>query len=99
MGSPERVGIKEACLIAGVTKRTLQYYAASGGIPGAGKPAGRWTFDVEELRRWARKVNRKAPCPRTSISAAKHGGRVSRFSASNTDAVYTRLFGGRHSAA
>jgi hypothetical protein len=59
----ERVGISEATLIAGIPKRTLQAFAASGGIPGAGKPAGRWTFDVEELRRWARKVNRKAPCP------------------------------------
>jgi hypothetical protein len=92
----ERVGISEASLIAGIPKRTLQAFAAAGGIPGVGKPAGRWTFDVEELRRWARKVNRKCP---TSTSAAKRGGRVSRFSASNTDEAYERLFGARQSAA
>jgi hypothetical protein len=96
--TPERVGISEAVLIAGIPKRTLQAFAASGGIPGAGKPAGRWTFDVEELRRWARKVNRKAPCP-ISTNAVRRGGRVSRFSASNTDEVYERLFGQKQSAA
>jgi hypothetical protein len=47
--TPERVGISEASLIAGIPKRTLQAFAASGGVPGAGKPSGRWTFDVDEL--------------------------------------------------
>jgi hypothetical protein len=94
----ERVGISEASLIAGIPKRTLQAFAAAGGIPGAGKPAGRWTFDVEELRRWARKVNRKAPCP-ISTSAVKRGGRVSRSAASNIDEAYERLFGQTRNAA
>ena len=94
--TPERVGISEATLIAGVPKRTLQAFAAAGGIPGAGKPAGRWTFDVDELRRWARKVNRKCPI---STNAAKPGGRVSRYRASNTDEAYERLFGAKQSAA
>jgi hypothetical protein len=96
--TPERVGISEATLIAGIPKRTLQAFAAAGGIPGAGKPAGRWTFDVEQLRRWARTVNRKAPCP-ISTSAAKPGGRVSRCVASNTDEAYARLLGLKQSAA
>jgi hypothetical protein len=50
-------------LIAGIPKRTLQAFAAAGGIPGAGKPAGRWTFDVEELRRWARKGEQESAMP------------------------------------
>jgi hypothetical protein len=97
-GVKERVGISEASLIAGIPKRTLQAFAASGGIPGVGKPAGRWTFDVNELRQWARKVNRKAPCP-ISTSAGKRGGRVSRSTVSNTDEAYERLFGATQSAA
>ena len=94
----ERVGIGEAVLIAGVPKRTLQAFAASGGIPGAGKPAGRWTFDVNELRQWARKVSRKAPCP-ISTNAGKRGGRVSRSPATNTDEAYAQLLGLRQNAA
>ncbi len=94
----ERVGISEATLIAGIPRRTLQAFAAAGGIPGAGKPAGRWTFDVEQLRRWARTVSRKAPCP-ISTSAVKHGGRVSRCAGSNTDEAYERLFAPKRSAA
>jgi hypothetical protein len=94
----ERVGISEAALIAGIPKRTLQYFAASGGIPGAGKPKGRWTFDVEELRSWSRKLNRKTPCP-ISTSAGTRGGRVSRSLASNTDAAYAQLLGLTQSAA
>src|SRR6185503_10487433 len=94
----ERVGISEASLIAGIPKRTLQAFAASGGIPGAAKPAGRWTFDVEELRHWARKVNRKAPCP-ISTNAGKRGGRVSRSVGSNTDEAYARLLGLTQNAA
>jgi hypothetical protein len=53
----ERVAIADAVLISGLSKRTLQSLAAHGRIPGAGKPAGRWTFDVMELREWSRTVN------------------------------------------
>lgn len=92
MGEAERVGIAGATLIAGLPKRTLQALAAEGAIPGVAMPAGRWTFDVADLRRWARNLNReRAPC-RTSTSATASGGRVSRSPESNTEKAYERVF-------
>lgn len=90
--TPERVPVSQAALIAGLPKRTLQDLAARGAIPGAGKPAGRWTFDVRLLRQWAARVERKREC-RTSTTVAASGGRVSRFAGSNIDAAYERALG------
>ena|SRR4249919_378889 len=95
---PERVGISEASLIAGIPKRTLQAFAAAGDVPGAGKPKGRWTFDVEMLRRWVRTVNGKTPC-RTYTSAGASTGRVSRSQGRNIEEAYERLFSPTRSAA
>lgn len=92
MAEAERVGIASAALIAGLPKRTLQALASEGAIPGVAMPAGRWTFDVADLRRWARNINREhRPC-RTSISAAASGRRASRSPASNTEKAYERVF-------
>ena len=52
----ERVSISEAVRISGLKMRTLQNLAAQGAIPGAAKPAGRWTFDISQLRRWVRET-------------------------------------------
>jgi hypothetical protein len=44
---------------SGLKMRTLQNLAAQGAIPGAAKPAGRWTFDIAQLRQWARQTPEK----------------------------------------
>jgi hypothetical protein len=46
--------------------RTLQNLAAQGAIPGAAKPAGRWTFDIAQLRQWARQT------PENTLPCRKH---------------------------
>ena len=91
-GTRERCTTKEAVLITGLSARTLQDLAAANRVPGAGKPAGRWTFDVQRLRAWAQSVNRGKLCREISTGAAKSGGRVSRSRASSTEKAYERVF-------
>ena len=90
---PERVGIAQAALITGLSKRTLQDLAAS--IPGASMPAGRWLFDEAKLRAWVTRVSRKAPpCRKTSTSAKASTGRGSRSAGGSTDKAYERVLSG-----
>ena len=79
----ERVRIAEAAKITGLAIRTLQDKAASGLIPGARRTFGRWTFDVQSLRRLGR-----SPCQKTSSRETGFAGRVSRSGGSNIVSAY-----------
>ena len=57
--SAERVPIAQAAAILGPPVRTMQDIAARGEIPGAAKIGGRWTFDIEKLRRLVRQRERE----------------------------------------
>jgi hypothetical protein len=48
----ERGTIEDAIAITGLNGRTVQAMAARGEIPGAGKMARRWTFDLSKLRHY-----------------------------------------------
>lgn len=52
MAQQERIRLAAACLITGLTTRTLQSLAIRAIIPGAAKLGGSWTFDVAKLRNW-----------------------------------------------
>jgi Helix-turn-helix domain len=59
MPGVERVSIEKAAAILGPVVRTVQDLAARGEIPGAAKIGGRWTFDIEKLRRLVRQRERE----------------------------------------
>lgn len=85
----ERVAIADAVRISGINKRTLQNMALLGAIPGAAKPAGRWTFDIIQLRKWAQQGPEKVvPCLRTSSSEMASTGDVSRSAGESTVSRY-----------
>ncbi|WP_439571217.1 helix-turn-helix domain-containing protein [Sphingomonas sp.] len=88
-----RCGIAQARAITGLSNRTLQDLASRGAIPGASKPAGRWLFEIAELRRWVARVNRTAQAQwqRTSTSGTASIGRASRSPASNTAKAYEHV--------
>lgn len=88
----ERVGISEAVLITGMSRRTLQDLAPS--IPGASKPAGRWLFVVSELRAWVTRTTKGTSCRKTSTYERVYTGRASRSAAGNTDKAYERVLSG-----
>jgi hypothetical protein len=90
--TPERVGIAEAVLITGMSRRTLQSLATS--IPGASKPAGRWLFAVAELRAWVTRTTKKQPCRKISTFAPGSTGRASKRAASNTEKAYELVLSG-----
>lgn len=92
----ERVSIADAVQISGLKMRTLQNLAAQGAIPGAAKPAGRWTFDVVQLRRWARETPKKAiPCAKISTFAMASTGRASRLPDANIENLYMSVLNQR----
>ncbi|WP_267348737.1 hypothetical protein [Sphingomonas sp. GM_Shp_2] len=91
IGQAERVGIADAVLITGMSRRTLQSLAPS--IPGASKPAGRWLFAVAELRAWVTRTTRSS-CRKISTSAPASFGRVSRSTGRNTAKAYERVLSG-----
>jgi len=85
----ERVTVLDAVRITGICARTLQNLAAQGLIPGAAKPAGRWTFDLLLLRKWAQQTPGKPEqWQRTYISEATPTTRVSRLPDSHTANLY-----------
>lgn len=85
----ERVAIADAVRISGINKRTLQSMALLGAIPGAAKPAGRWTFDIIQLRKWAQQSPEKVvPCLRTSLSETEFTGDDSRSTDASTEGRY-----------
>lgn len=85
----ERVTVHDAVRITGICIRTLQNLAAQGLIPGAAKPAGRWTFDIVLLRKWAQQTPGKPEkWQRTSISEAIPTTRVSRLPDEHTASLY-----------
>lgn len=90
--TPERVGIAEAVLITGMSRRTLQDLAPS--IPGASKPAGRWLFAVAELRAWVTRTTKRPACRKTSTFAPASIGRVSRSGAKNIAKAYELVLNG-----
>jgi hypothetical protein len=90
--TPERVGIAEATLITGLSRRTLQSLAPS--IPGASKPSGRWLFAVADLRAWVTRTKARKPCRKTSTSAQAYTGRGSRSAVSNTAKAYELVLSG-----
>jgi hypothetical protein len=93
----ERVSISEAVRISGLKMRTLQNLAAQGVIPGAAKPAGRWTFDISQLRRWVRETPEKAlPCRKISTFATASTGVVSRLPDANTENLYMSVLNQRN---
>lgn len=92
--TPERCKIREASLITGLDIRTLQEKAASGAIPGAEKPFGRWTFDIAQLRR----LRSKGQSCAASIREAGFTGRVSKSRGTNIEKAYERVLGQRRSA-
>ena len=92
----ERVSIADAMRISGLKMRTLQNLAAQGAIPGAAKPAGRWTFDIVKLRKWARETPEGVtPCPRTYPSATVSTGAVSRLPDARTESHYMSVLSQR----
>ena len=85
----ERVTVNDAVRITGICIRTLQNLAAQGLIPGAAKPAGRWTFDILLLRKWAQQTPGKPEkWQRTYISEATPTTRVSRSPDEHTANLY-----------
>jgi hypothetical protein len=90
----ERCKIREASLITGLDIRTLQEKAASGEIPGAEKPFGRWTFDIAQLRRLRSKGHSCA----VSIKETGFSGRVSKFADTNIGQAYERVLSRSRSA-
>ena len=90
--SPERVGIADAILITGMSRRTLQSLAPS--IPGASKPAGRWLFAVAELRAWVTRTTKRPTCQKTYTSAPAYTGRGSKFAGKNTAKAYEHVLSG-----
>ena len=93
----ERVSIEDAMRISGLKMRTLQNLAAQGAIPGAAKPAGRWTFDIAQLRRWVTQTPEKAvPCLKTSTFATASTGAVSRLPDANIENLYMSVLNQRN---
>lgn len=79
--SSGRCGMAEAARLTGMKQRTLLYYVHD--IPGTSKPAGRWIFDVEQLKAWSSRISRaKRPTDR---------GRLGR--ADDVEAAYERALG------
>lgn len=92
----ERVAIADAVRISGISKRTLQSLAWQGSIPGAAKPAGRWTFDINLLRNWAQQPPEKVvPCLRTSASETGSAGGDSRLPDAYTESLYKSVLSQR----
>lgn len=92
----ERVSISQAVQISGLKMRTLQNLAAQGAIPGAAKPAGRWTFDIAQLRQWARQTPEKAlPCRKISSFVTASTGGVSRSPDASTANLYMSVLNQR----
>ena len=56
---PERGPIGKAAAILGLPLRTVQDQSARGEIPGAAKIGGRWTYDIETLRRHVKQRERE----------------------------------------
>ncbi|WP_143271963.1 hypothetical protein [Azospirillum brasilense] len=92
----ERIGAPEAARISGLSLRTIQHRAAD--IPGAAKLFGRWTFDVERLRRWINDQEAQTKCQPISTNAAPSGGPAYRPAGPSTDDLYARLIGRRRNA-
>jgi Helix-turn-helix domain len=78
MPGAERIPIEKAAAILGPPVRTMQALAARGEIPGAAKIGGRWTFDIEKLRRLVRHRERETwqsgkPLPDATGAAVPSG--------------------------
>lgn len=88
---PVRCQIDEAHVITGISVRIIRDQAGRGVIPGASKPGGRWLFVIEDLQRWATRVNRP-----TIVRSSKAGrgpmvpraGRISRTNVEKTSTAY-----------
>lgn len=92
----ERVSISQAVQISGLKMRTLQNLAAQGVIPGAAKPAGRWTFDIAQLRQWARQTPENTlPCRKISSFVTASTGAVSRSPDVSTANLYMSVLNQR----
>ena len=91
----ERVSMEKAAAILGSPVRTVQDLAARGEIPGAAKIGGRWTFDIEKLRRLVRQreretwqSGRRRP---DATGAAVPSGRELRFAGAKSDGRFTQV--------
>jgi hypothetical protein len=92
----ERVGTAIASRITGIPIRTLQNLALEGQVPGAAKPAGRWTFDINLLRHWCRSPTQKVESwQKISMSETEYTGRASRSPVKNIDALYESVLNQR----
>ena len=91
----ERVSIARAAVILGPPVRTVQALAARGEIPGAAKIGGRWTFDIEKLRRLVRQRERETWQNGRRRPDATGGqipsGRGLRFAGAKSDGRFTQV--------
>lgn len=96
----ERVSIADAVSVTGMKRRTLQHLAAGGRIPGAAKPAGRWTFDLLLLRNWAQTKNMEIlKWQKTYTRGTASTGRALLCVDKHTDAAYRLVLNKKRSAA
>jgi hypothetical protein len=91
----ERVSVEKAAAILGPPMRTLQALAARGEIPGAAKLGGRWTFDIEKLRRLVRQREREtwqSGKPRPDVTGgAIPSGHGLKFVGAKSDGRFTQV--------
>ena len=95
---PIRCGIAQARGITGLSVSILRDHAARGSIPGVSKPAGRWLFVVEDLQRWATRIDHPAPGPRSrSAHTARlpRAGRIPHPNPADTASAYERALRSR----
>jgi excisionase family DNA binding protein len=78
MAQRERGVLREAAAILGLSERTVRMLADLGELPGAVKIGRRWTFDLEQLRRYVRGKaetwQRNARPRKAASGAGKHSG-------------------------
>ena len=89
-----RIQLKDATPLLGLPERTVRAMAACGEIPGAARLRGRWTFNLEKLRRYIAFKEAEAcqgASPRRAVSgAAARSGAASRLKVATSNGLYAQ---------
>jgi hypothetical protein len=100
----ERIKLKDALPILGLSERTVRAMAACGDIPGAAFYAKRWTFDQTKLRQFVKSMEaatwQRNERPRRAVSGgAQRSGAVSRSRVETSSSLYAQTIQKLRSAA
>jgi hypothetical protein len=91
-----RIKSRAASAILGVSQRTVQSIATAGGLPGAARIGGAWTFDSEKLTAFVKEREREAERVVVPIRPQKPRPRPT---SAKVSAAYAALMAGRYDRA